>query len=109
MWSPVGNGATIGERGSEEGLIRRDEEHPAGMRITLESDGATAPFAITCGIYGVMVHTCFFSDDPKAQAAFSEMKVGLETLVAQLPESTESDADRRVATVAVQAFLDKLP
>jgi hypothetical protein len=48
--------------GSEGGTIVLDEEHGLGARITLEKDGAIAPFTITCGIYGWMAHTRFFSN-----------------------------------------------
>jgi len=43
------DGATLGQKGSESGVILRDEEHPQEARITLERDTRTAPFAITCG------------------------------------------------------------
>ena len=45
------------EWASEGGVILRELEHPDGARIALERGGAVSPFAITCGIYGWMVHT----------------------------------------------------
>ena len=54
-WLPFENGTTIGATGSEGGVILRDELHPHGARITLEQ--TSTGFAITCGIYGWMVHT----------------------------------------------------
>jgi hypothetical protein len=54
VWYPLHN---IGQKGSEEGIIPRDEEHPQEARIHLERDTRNAPFAITCGIYGCMMHT----------------------------------------------------
>jgi hypothetical protein len=56
-WHSFENGGTLGQAGSEEGTILRDEEHPLGARISLERDCRVAPFAITCGIYGWMLHT----------------------------------------------------
>jgi hypothetical protein len=51
------SGGAIGQEGSEDGTITRDEEEDLrGARIT-----PTAPFAITCGVSGWMVHTRFFS------------------------------------------------
>jgi len=58
-WHQFEDGATLGQKGSESGVILRDEEHPQEARITLERDTRTAPFAITCGIYGCMLHTRF--------------------------------------------------
>jgi len=60
MWDPFDSGTTIGQTGSESGRIMRDEQHSRGARITLERDTRAAPFAITCGAYGWMVHACFF-------------------------------------------------
>jgi len=59
-------------RGSEGGVIVRDEEHALGARITLETGCGIAPYAITCGIYGWMMHTCFLeelADDEEGQRA----------------------------------------
>jgi hypothetical protein len=61
-WIEFEGGSTIGEQGSENGLTLKDEEQVRGARITLERDTRIAPFAITCGIYGWMVHTRFFRD-----------------------------------------------
>ena len=61
LWYPFESGATLGQKGSEGGAILRDEEHPQEARITFERDTRIAPFAITCGIYGCMMHTRFFS------------------------------------------------
>lgn len=54
-WNPYAAGSTIGQRGSEDGLIIGDEEYCDSARITLERDclasGQPAiPFTITCGI-----------------------------------------------------------
>ena len=81
-WYPYDDGKTIGQKGSEEGIILRDEEHPQEARITLEREGRIAPFAITCGIYGWMVHTRFFSIEEEGQAEYGEMKAALSALLA---------------------------
>ncbi len=65
-WRPFNDGVTIGTEGSESGTIVRDQEHPLGARLTLERWGQTAPLAITCGVYGWMVHTRFFASEAKA-------------------------------------------
>src|SRR2546426_803519 len=83
-WYPVDNGVTVGQKGSEEGTIVSDEENVDGARITLERDGRT-PFSITCGIYGWMVHTHFFSDEASARDSRQEMKESLDGIVQLIP------------------------
>ena len=95
-WYPFRGGATIGTRGSESGVILRDEEHPAGARITLERDGAT-PYGITCGIYGRLMHTAFASSASDASEKYTAMKAQLSELV-----TSGSDIDSEV-----QAFIDR--
>jgi len=65
-----------------------DEEHSDGARITLEQSGHLAPWSITCGVYGSMVHTRFFATRVEAAAAFVATKSGLE-------EVLHRDDDRR--------------
>jgi hypothetical protein len=79
-WRSVRDGETLGEPGSEDGVIVADDEHPAGARITIERDGRIAPFAITCGVYGWMVHTRFFSEEQSARDAMRVMKEALGAL-----------------------------
>jgi hypothetical protein len=95
QWYPFQDGATIGKRGSESGVILRDEEHPDGARITLERDGNT-PFGITCGIYGRLMHTAFASSASEASEKYSAMKAQLSALV----RSSGDDS-------AVQSFIDR--
>jgi len=87
-WGVFDSGQTIGERGSEQGRIVRDEEHPIGARITLEEavplgvavrEGVNA-WAITCGGYGALVHTRFFGSRRAAESAYDEMKPVLAQL-----------------------------
>ena len=82
LWYPFHGGATLGHNGSENGVILRDEEHPQEARITLERDTAAAPFAITCGIYGCMMHTRFFSLETGAVSQYDAMKSALSALLA---------------------------
>lgn len=58
-WYNFDKGKTIGKKGGEEGIVITDLENVHGARITVERDGATAPFAITFGIYGLLFHTYF--------------------------------------------------
>jgi hypothetical protein len=80
-WHPYNNGETIGQKGSESGVILLDEEHELGARISLERATEVAPFAITCGIYGAMMHTCYLGDEAKARADYEGMKSALTALL----------------------------
>jgi hypothetical protein len=85
------DGSTLGERGSECGTVVLDEEHLDGARITLEEDGHVAPWSITCGVYGSMVHTRFFDTREEAEVAFVAMKTGLEGVLGRDDDSRFRD------------------
>ena len=78
MWNAYKSGKTIGDFGSEQGIIIQDEEHSEGARLTLESDGATAPFSITTGVYGEFFYTTFLSSKKEAESIFKMMKVEID-------------------------------
>lgn len=107
-WSPLDDGATIGQSGSESGIILRDDEHPLGARITLERGGGTAPYAITCGIYGWMMHTHFSAAEAEAQRDYDRMREALTSILAGMSDSdSPEDEDRRARTVsAIERFVD---
>ena len=90
-WHPMDGGETIGTRGSEEGVIVLDEEHTSGARVTLERGGCTAPWSVTCGIYGAFMHTAFASSEAEGLTKYSDVKPDLEKII------TESDRDARYA------------
>jgi hypothetical protein len=79
-WSPFNGGRSLGLVGSESGVILLDDEFVGGARITMERDCKSAPFAITCGVPGWMVHTRFFPSEADAQAEYEKMKTALATL-----------------------------
>jgi len=54
MWKSV---YISGATGSENGIILADEEYKGSCRVTLEK--CPKYYAITCGVYGAMVHTVF--------------------------------------------------
>ena len=80
-WHVYNEGWSIGSSGND-GVVLRDEEYASDARITLEYDNAKHRVAITCGIYGEMVHTRYFGARPEAERAFDEMKPALVDLVA---------------------------
>lgn len=110
MWHQFNDGKSLGQRGSENGIIIRDEEHLDGSRITLERDGYT-PFAITCGIYGWMVHTRFFPNEEEAQQAFNEMKGSLGEILEQIPLADDPEVTAKMdeASQAISNFVEQYP
>lgn len=108
-WYTFDNGATIGQAGSEEGVIVRDEEHPVGARITLERSTRVAPFAITCGIYGWMVHTRFFSAESEACSQYDSMKDSLSALLDAAERSIEVDGGNKILMDGVSQFVETYP
>jgi len=110
-WRPVEEGRTLGLGGTEGGTIVRDEEHPAGLRLTLEEEPARSFYALTCGVSGWLVHSRFFGSEAEAHAAWDEMKPALLDLVAQLPASGARglDAATREAGARLGAFLARFP
>ena len=67
---------------TEGGVVGRHEEcwmdEPA---ISLERDCKFAPVAITCGVYGWLVHTRYCCTVPEGEAAFEDMKPALVALL----------------------------
>jgi len=110
-WSPFESGASIGTEGSESGTILADFEHDLGARITIERDGETAPFAITCGIYEWFVHTRFFSAQEEAEAQCRAMQSAMEEILAMTSKLTDPDNDPRTDAVsaALYDFVDTFP
>jgi hypothetical protein len=106
-WYPFDNSGTLGHAGSEGGLILRDEEHSAGARITLEKGSAIAPYAITCGIYGHMVRTRFFSLEDEANPQCDQMKNALSAIFESGDGSTEADSS--TFSQRITAFIEAYP
>ncbi|SHK44036.1 hypothetical protein [Hespellia stercorisuis] len=77
-WVPYNNGNTIGTKGSENGTILSDEEFGGSVRITVEECPSYS--AITCGVYGAMVHTAFF-DKKDSEEKYKSMKRELEEFI----------------------------
>ena len=88
-WYAVDDGKTIGHQGSEDGVIVIDEVHEDGARITLEKNTTSAPFGITCGIYGMMMHTTWCSDESKAFTMYESMKEAIQSILLIDPEDED--------------------
>lgn len=106
-WYVFKNGELIGQSGSESGRIFRDDEHGDGARVTLEQ-GPHNRFAITCGIYGWMVHTRFFDSETAALMGFDETKEELGKVLALIPlQDAANNENMRVAENAIAAFVER--
>ena len=110
-WSPFEAGRSIGTSGSEDGTILADDAHVHGARITLERDGSVAPFAITCGIYGWMLHTRWFRQEADARADYIAMKQALDEIVQAIPLESDSERDARMTETMrrIAAFVERFP
>ncbi len=106
-WVQYEDGKTVGQRGSENGIVMRDEEYPGCARITLERNSITAPFAITCGLYGWVVHTRFISTEDNAQEAFREMGTELDRIVDLVPDDANFDRLESTVTNAIRDFVER--
>ena len=87
----------------------RDEEYSLGARISLERDCRAAPFAITCGVYGWMMHTRFFSTKFEAEMQYEAMKSALAMLLEVAQKTAEVDGGRQVLTAGVSKFVEMFP
>jgi len=85
-WLPYNEGSSIGDIGSENGTILCDEEYDGGCRITMEK--CPRYYAITCGVYGAMVHTAFCGPDD-AKEMYEAMKLELGKFMAT--QTTEKE------------------
>lgn len=109
LWTPFENAATLGLSGSEDGVVVRDEEHLLGARITLERETNIAPFAITCGIYGWMMHTRFFSSEAEADSQYDLMKDSLSELLESAEQTAAIDGGRKVLMEGIEKFVGEYP
>lgn len=75
MWKNI---YVPGSIGSEGGIVLADEEYKGACRITLEK--CEKYCAITCGVYGAMVHTAFANFDC-GEKKYSEMKQELQRFI----------------------------
>ncbi len=80
-----------------------------GARISLERDTRVAPFVITCGIYGWMLHTRFFASKNEAEMQYSLMKDALSALLQAAEQTAEADGGRKVLMDGVSEFVEQYP
>ena len=111
VWMPFEGGDTLGKSGSEEGISLQDEDLADNARITLERDTRAAPFAITCGIYGWLVHTRFFATEAEGREKYAMMKQELARILTIIPSDEDPVAADRLPAVeaAVCEFVERFP
>ena len=93
MWDDIYKPNSIG---SEGGTIIADEEYKESCRITLER--CERYDAITCGVYGCMMHTAF-CDKSHSQEVFDNMKNDLQAIIAFLESKDFEDAVRNAVSL----------
>lgn len=76
MWDKLS--FTVGKKGSENGLIICEEEYKGSCYIALEK--CPKYYAITCGVYGAMVHTAFCNEKESVET-FEAMKKELAEFI----------------------------
>ena len=110
-WAPFDSGQTLGRVGTENGVILREEEYGGSARIALEQGCRASPFAITCGVYGWMVHTRFFAALEVAESEYERMKVELARIATTIPLTGDPDLETKVAAVSLElrAFVTHFP
>ena len=110
-WIEFDGGSTIGQQGSQRGTIIRDDELQHSARITLERDTQIAPFAITCGVYGWMVHTRFFRSDADANRQYEEVRIALGDVCSTIPDAASIDDELQKGRVsfAIENFVKTYP
>lgn len=109
-WRKFDNDKTVGQEGSEGGKIPLNEEHELGARITLEKVGSFLKrhFAITCGIYGWIMHTHFISSNNEALKNFEVMKGELGRILNLVPTIEKaSDDNMSCVTDEISKFVNE--
>lgn len=88
MWKTIPDDWDDG-KGTEGGIVLRDEEYDSSCRVT--SEKCPNYYAVTCGVYGSMVHTAFF-DESEYEEKYEAMKQELQDFVDQMDDM---DIDQR--------------
>ena len=73
----------------------------------MERDTDVAPYAITCGIYGSMLHTRYLSRAEQAQVDYEGMKEALAALL-DLADDDSSEG-RKAFSDGAKDFVERYP
>jgi hypothetical protein len=109
VWRPFDKGATVGQSGSEGGVVVRDEKHELGARATMERECDSSPWAVTCGIYGWFFHTRRLGSE--AEAELPVMLDGLAAIIDRIPRADDAESDAKMGLVceAISDFVARFP
>lgn len=91
-WLLVNNGSSIGEFGSNGGIIMEDEEYVSQYQCRITLEDCTEYFAITCGIQESMVHTAFCGKE-SAYTTYNAMKKDLQYICDTCASDRLDEAD----------------
>lgn len=108
-WHDYDEGFSIGTVGADAGAIVRDEEHKYGARITLEEEGSSAPFTLTCTIYGWMFHARYFSEESEAENEFELMKKDLTEILKLIFDENSDESFENHIQEEIDLFVEKYP
>lgn len=82
------------EKGSEGGgWIIKDEVISGACRITLEKDCPTVQYGITCGVYGLMMHTTWADTHQEAMEKYEGMKRELRECAERLGDDAFDEVE----------------
>jgi len=75
----------IGHEGSENGEILLDHELPHLSRITIEKKinlkNRNPYYAITVGVYGIVVHTAYFATFDDAKESYNALRLIIQAIL----------------------------
>lgn len=97
-WYNFDEGRSIGTKGSENGIITKDEEYFDGARITLEKC-KVPPYTITLGIYGLTCVTNYYGDIETALENYEILKTKIEKLINTCPSDDNDNYDKKMDLV----------
>lgn len=103
-WQPYNLGRSIGVKGSEGGVIIRDEEHPLGARMTIKQGRDYV--SVSCNISGKIDHTRFFREMSAAEQEYSNMQREMTRVIGAI--SSAKAADIKVWE-AISEFVTRFP
>ncbi len=87
MWRVLQNGQSLGQRGPDGGIIVSDEQYESSARITLERQGRSALWSITCEIRGCFTHTAHAASEQDARRKYADMQRDLASIMAESPST----------------------
>jgi hypothetical protein len=81
----ISHNDNLANEGSEGGIIQLDDELPglARIQIELKASSVVPPgdhYAITIGVYGILVHTAYFKELEDAMECTNAVKIIIQAM-----------------------------